>query len=311
MSVVRLSIIVPVPRRDRRPAVLDSLGEGVGLGLVEVLVPVGRCPSHQRNQAAKQATSEILYFLDDDSRVSASELQRMLKTFEELQAAALGGPAVTHQGASFFERCVGEVMATPFGSQAVRARAVPVGKLRRVEGEELVTCNLLIRRHAFFQVDGFDEGIYPSEDVDLMRRLSVLGAVLYYDPKAKVERTRRRTPWQFARQFAAYGQGRGLRFFRHFRLADLGFLLPTLLLLNIVLWPWVPDLGLRLYGFGVIGAGLWSAIQCRSPLVGLVALGLLPLHHLAYGFGMLMGLFGRKPRLEGEVEVVERYELRL
>jgi GT2 family glycosyltransferase len=307
----RVSIIVPVPAQDCRPAVLSSLREPCGLGPVEVLVAVGGCPSRQRNQAAEMASSRLLYFVDDDSTIRPDILDMMVNCLDGLGAAALGGPAVTHSGARLFESCVGQIMASPFGSGVVRARATPVGPLRRVEGEELVGCNLLITRAWFAQVGGLDEALYPGEDVDLLKRLRAQGAPLYYHPDARIERTRRRNLPQLAYQFFSYGRARGRGFYRNRRPLELLFLAPTVLLLYLLFLPWLPKWGfaayllLALVEAARIGSrlGSWAA----TPLCLLLFLT----QHLSYGGGMALGLLGFPTRRHGEMKGIERHVMDL
>lgn len=292
-------------------AALESLAYPVGLGVVEVLVTVGGCPARQRNAAVAEARAELLYLIDDDTWVAPETLKAMVDRLQILGAAALGGPAVTHEQAAPFERVVGEVMASRFGSGVVRARSVPVGGLRAVRGEELVSCNLLMRREWFLRVGGLDEAIYPGEDVDLLKRLREAGAPMFYDPQALVHRTRRRSVGGLAYQYYRYAQGRGLRFLRHLRAEDLIFLLPTLLLLNLLLLPWLPPHALILYAVLALAEGARIGWKLGSPRFALLSAALFPVQHLSYGWGMLVGLMGIEARSAAGFEGTRRHVLEL
>lgn len=306
-----LSVIVPVPRPECAVAALASLTHPVGMGRVELLVTIGGCPARQRNAAVAEARSEILYFVDDDTWIAPETLKSMLDRMQALGAAALGGPAVTRAEAGLFERIVGEVMASRLGSGVVRARSAPVGALRPVQGEELVSCNLLMRREWFLRVGGLDEAIYPGEDVDLLKRLREARASMYYDPEAVVERTRRRSVGGLAYQYYRYAQGRGLRFLRHLRPKDLIFLLPTLLLGNLLLIPWLPPHGLLLYALLALAEGVRIGRQLGSAKAALLSAALFPVQHLSYGWGMLVGLLGIEARSTAEFQGVTRHVLEL
>lgn len=306
-----MTVIVPVLRSDCPIAALSSLSYPVGLGQVEVLVAVGGCPARQRNAAAEQAASDLLYFVDDDTWITPDVLKMMVDTLQELHAVALGGPAVTHAEAGFFERTVGEVIASPFGSSVVRARSIPVGELRAVAGEELVSCNLLMRRSWFRRLGGLDESLYPGEDVDLVKRLRARHAPMYYHPDALVQRTRRRSVSKLSYQYYRYGQGRGLRFLRHLRTEDLIFLLPTLLLFYVLLLPWLPYQGLLFYGLLSLLEGSRIGWKQRSPAAALLCAALFPVQHLSYGWGMLVGLLGFEARSVGGLDGIERHVLEL
>lgn len=308
----RLSVIVPVPTHDHRPAVLDSLAiPWSGIGRIEVLVAVGGSPSRQRNLAAQMACAKTLYFLDEDSHVSPRTVDRMLDRLASSRANALGGPALTHPRAQLFERCVGEVMATSLGSGLARARAIPLGEPRRVAGEELVGCNLMIEKRWYLQVGGLDESLYPGEDVDLMKRLHTAGALLLYDPEASVERTRRRDIWQFAYQFYRYGRARGLGFHKSPRALDLVFLMPAVLLLYAALARWLPPQGLLLYAALILVEAVRIGWKLRAGGALALCLALFPIQHLAYGWGTLAGLLRLPTRGPGPVLGVKRHVLDL
>jgi GT2 family glycosyltransferase len=311
MSAIRVSVIIPVRAVRDRPAALASLHYPVGLGTVEFLLPVGSSPSQQRNAAVRLANSEILYFLDDDSAVSPETLKMMVECFEKLGGAALGGPAITRAGAGLFERCAGEVMASRFGSGVVRARSTPVGKLREVSGEELVSCNLMMRKSWFDRVGGLDEAIYPGEDVDLIKRLRAQSAVMHYHPEAVVRRTRRRTLWQLGYQYYRYAEGRGSRFLNNLQPLDMIFLLPTLLLLYLLFLPLLPKHGLLIYAALALATGAQIGWRLRSLRAGLLSSLLFPVQHLSYGLGMAVGLCGIELRGRGRFVGVERHVLDL
>lgn len=304
-------MIVPVLDPKSSVAVLESLSYSVGLGVVEVLVAAGGCPARQRNAAVAASDSNLLYFVDDDTWTSPETLKLMVDTLEKLDGVALGGPAVTHPEAPFFERCAGDVMASSFGSGIVRARSTPVGGLRAVEGEELVSCNLLMRKNWFLRVGGLDETLYPGEDVDLMKRLRAVRAPMYYHPMATSRRTRRRTLAGLSYQYYRYGQGRGLRFLKHLRADDMPFLLPTLLLLYLCLSPWVPPHGIYLYLALSLFAGLRIGYRQARLDAGLLCALLFPTQHLSYGFGFLVGLLGIEAKSRCGLRGIERHVLDL
>ena len=202
-------------------------------------------------------------------------------------------------------------MASPFGSGVVRARSTPVGELRAVDGEELVSCNLLMSKRWFDRVGGLDESLYPGEDVDLLKRLRALNAPMYYHPRAVVERSRRRSVARLGYQYYRYGQGRGLRFLKHLRLEDLVFLLPTLLLFYLLASPWLPAHGLYVYMAVALLEGGRIGQRLSSPRAALLCAALFPIQHLSYGWGMLMGLLGVEARSIGALEGIERHVLEL
>jgi GT2 family glycosyltransferase len=202
-------------------------------------------------------------------------------------------------------------MASAFGAGIVRARATPAGQARRVAGEELVGCNLMIAKGWFQKVGGLDESLYPGEDVDLLKRLHAEGAVLIYDPEAKVQRTRRRSLQQLAYQFYRYGRARGLGFYKMPRALDLIFLAPAALLVYLALSAWLPWEGLALYAGLALLEGLRIGWKLRSSWAAALCSAMFMIQHLAYGWGTLAGLLRLPTRSPGPVLGVKRHVLEL
>ena len=291
-----LTLIVPTHPGSGSPRALDGLDQiAQALGPLEVIVTRGRAPAQQRNHAAAKARGAVLYFLDDDCRVSPETLRRGLAFLDSGDAAAIGGPAVTLSQASFLEECCGLAISSPLGTLHMRARATPVGTLRRVGGEELIMCNLMIKKSWYLHVDGLNGGLYPGEERDFWRRLVERGAALYYDPDMIIERGRRRTLRSFISQHFRYGQARGHQFTR----AEWFFGIPTMFVIYLValgLCPHrTPGLPLELYLMLSTLAGILIASRSRSLTRGLCSALLFPVMHVAYGLGMLTGWLGARP----------------
>jgi len=270
---------------------------------LEVILASGLSPSQQRNEAAKIARGQILYFLDDDSYVAADAISQGLRVFADPRVTAVGGPAVTHAGASCIENCIGEVTSSLFGGLITRARNRPIGKIRPVRGDELQSCNLMIRKDAYLSVSGMDPRLYPSEDPELIKRLRARQALLYYHPGMLVSRERRKTVVEFSKQFLRYGQGRGLHIMEGSDLTELAYLMPSVFLLYLLIVPvcsvpcavaplWL-YLGLALVSALAIGA------RRRSLLMGMCAAFLCMVMHLAYALGLIAGL---AQRMRGPVQ---------
>ena len=264
---------------------------------IEVIIAEGLQPSRQRNEAAKIASGDFLYFLDDDSFVTPTSISTALEFLAKTNSAAVGGPAVTHRKASFLEDCFGEVVGAPCGTFITRARNVPVGSAREVRGEELILCNLMVRKNAFNQVSGLDERLYPNEENEMLKRMRAKGFSFYYVPEMFVRRSRRKDIFSFARQMFNYGWGRGRHIFVRFHPRDFIFLLPVFFLAYLLLlffyrpsWLLAP---LALY---LLLTGLNSleiSIRRKAPMMMTVAFLLFPLVHLTYGAGLLWGLIGK------------------
>lgn len=301
-----LTVIVPIRPDAPPPRVLpDMPALARRVGPLELIVSVGHAAAQQRNYAAGQARASILYFLDDDSTVSPETLARGLQSLHDTQAAAIGGPALTSSEATFLEQCFGELAASRLAMWRMAARASPLGELRRVDGEELILCNLMIRKSSYRRILGLDERLYPGEEADLWKRLRAHGQSLYYDPRMSIARGRRRSLPAFCLQQLRYGQARGFRFTP----ADSVFLLPSLLCAYLLCLPLgISRAPLQAYLALCLaeGAAIWR--HSASPARALVAAACLPLMHIFYGLGLLVGLLGHAPPVELGPPRLEVYE---
>ncbi len=315
-QMMRLSIILPV-RPGAFPARCLQL---LALSLadddsVEVLLAEGNNPSRQRNQGARLANGEVLYFIDDDSYINEQTIEAGLRHFSNPDVTAVGGPSVTHSDASLFEQTTGAVLGSAFGAARTKARNRPVGATRQSDGEEITSCNLMIRKKDYILASGMNECLYPGEEMELLRRLASAGNVIYYEPDMIVSRTRRRTPVEFAKQYFSYGSARGRHILQTRQASDLIFVAPAFLLLVLLLavigitclvcLPSQPESLYRLLTvltrsavtllavytvFIVLSAG--QILVKENPLIAFSSLLVFPLLHLAYGAGLLAGLFG-------------------
>jgi len=292
-----LSVIIPVRTGEYPDKAISCLTRAlVPNGSIEMILVEGRAPSLQRNEAVDDASADILYFLDDDSYIEPDAINEGLRFFGDDRVTAVGGPAVTERGASFVQYCIGEVFGSFLGGFLTRARSKPIGDTRIVAGEELIFCNLMMRKAAYQQVSGLDTRLFPGEDTELIKRLSARGALMYYHPGMVAYRTRRASAFAFAKQCFSYGKGRGRHILEGTRPRDFVFLAPALFLIYVLALPFTQSalLGSPLVTYLALAA--MSSIQIgicqKSALMSLCVFPLFPLMHLSYGAGMTYGLAG-------------------
>ena len=264
----------------------------------ELLIAEGSCPSRQRNQAARQAEGDILYFLDDDSLVSPGFLQQALIHFADPSVAVVGGPSLTPATDSLRQRAFGAAFASPFGGGGVRSRYMRVGKARRTDDSGLILCNLAFRRRIFLDKGGFDERLYPNEENELMERIGDSGLAMVHDPDLAVMRSQRPTFRAFVRQMLNYGRGRGQQTRISGKVRWSAFA-PALFLVYLAILPCfagpVFSLPLLAYILLTIIFAIQGGIASRNPLLGGMLLLVLPMLHLCYGAGIFRGLLGKLP----------------
>jgi GT2 family glycosyltransferase len=300
----RISCIVPVRPGTFPHKVIDTLRRvDYPLSEIEVLVVEGSQPSRQRNMAAKEAQGELLFFLDDDSFVDTDCIRQALAYLTDEKVGAVGGPALTYEGGTFLEDCFGEVTGAYWGGFITRFRHRPVGEARPVSGEELILCNLMVKKDYFFLLSGLKEQLYPSEDPEFAKRMNQKGVVMYYNPRMTVRRTRRKNIFSFIAQSFDYSFGRAKHIFYGFRKIDLFFFIPTFFTLYLGLLPFLPfgraDALLGLYAFLVISNAAVIAAKRHRPAYLFALPPMFFLLHVSYGVGLLIGLL----RLQGRRRV--------
>jgi len=172
------------------------------------IIPTGDMgPATKRDIGAKNAEGEILAFLDDDAFPRRDWLRNATKYFNDLEIAAVGGPAITPESDSFAQKVSGAVFLSPLNGRAVE-RYWPGKKVRDVD--DWPSVNLLVRRGDFLAVGGFNSGYWPGEDTKLCLDLSKkLNKKIVYAPDVLVYHHRRAGLFNHLRQIGRYGLHRG------------------------------------------------------------------------------------------------------
>jgi len=159
---------VDYPREKLEVIVVDNgstdatreIAEGRG---ARVLRDDSRNVSGLRNLGAKAAGGEILAFVDADCVVSPRWLKAAQKYFHDPEVAAWGSPPVVPEDATWVQKAW----------FLVRRKEKPVQEVDWLE-----TMNLFVRREAFAQAGGFDEGLVTCEDADFCYRLENRGKIV-------------------------------------------------------------------------------------------------------------------------------------
>lgn len=278
----------------------------------EVLVAEGRQPSRQRNQAAIGARGEVLYFLDDDSLTEPGFLRRAARHFADPAVAVVGGPSLTPETDTLFQRAVGIALASPLGGGGARNRYRRTGTARATSERELILCNLAFRREIFLTMGGLDERLYPNEENELLDRIAKSGLDLCHDPELAVYRSQRPTLRAFFRQFFGYGRGRG----EQTRIAGVRSVvdfLPSLFLAYLLALPLLPSqmalLPLGAYVLAVLVSSLAGGAGKQLFLAVPWLMILYPSLHFCYGFGFVRGLLA--PRFARREASLPEVSLRL
>ena len=319
-----VSVIVPARAAEPAPPCLDQLPRlRYPAEKVEVLLAVGDNASVQRNVAAGEAQGDILYFIDDDCRVDRDALLRMNDVYQDHpDAAGVGGPSLGRRDDGPLQRSISVAMGSVFGLGPVRHRYYPSGLIRNAGDNELILCNLSMRKEAWRRHRGFDPRLYPNEENEFINRVQKDGTRFRYHPLMTVSRSPRPNLRALALQCFRYGAGR----IAHYRIRpdfiNLVLLAPMLFVAYLAwiaalavgeFWAyggpgfllaewWRPTwwflLPLAIYLNLLGAAALFAALSSGGVRGFLHLLAIYPTIHCAYGLGMFVGRLRRFPALE-------------
>lgn len=276
----------------------------------EIIVAEGCAPSKQRNKAACVATGTILYFLDDDSRITSDDiLSRCAVNLENESIAVAGGPSLTPVDNSPLQQLFGIALSSFFGSGPMCFRYRLSDKKRVTTEKELILCNMAIRRDVFMETGGFDERLYPNEENELLDRIQSKGLQLIHDPAMAIYRSQRESLVAFVRQMFAYGRGRGQQT-RLCKSISIISLAPLLFVSYLISFPFL----LLLYPFLIAPLICYVLLSLLFSIEGIIRsrsiraawlFFLFPLMHCTNGSGLLYGLLigPNKQKLESTVTI--------
>jgi glycosyltransferase involved in cell wall biosynthesis len=181
-------IVVDNCSEDSTREMVAEYGERVKFRLRYHRMPSNQGAVRSRNTGASLASAPVYAFTDSDCRVSPAWLERGLAAIAGTNAGFVAGPTLNKPGQEVRFFTVG---------------AVDVG------GENPIypTCNILYPASVFWQMGGFDEGVYIADaggapiecaDADLAWRTKEAGYESVFAPDLVVyHEVRRATPWEW------------------------------------------------------------------------------------------------------------------
>src|SRR6266851_7949353 len=152
------------------------------------------------NQAARIADGDVLVILNPDTIATVGSLDKLADALRADTVGAAGGLLLSEGGQPqkgfavrrfpTIESMLAEVLlvnrAWPGNPWNVRYRCLDLDYQNAQEVEQPAGACLAVKRQAWDEVDGFDEGFFPVwfEDVDFCRRLRSRGWKIVYCPDA-------------------------------------------------------------------------------------------------------------------------------
>ena len=290
-----ISVIIPAESTGSNAPVLDYLKKvDYPQENIEIIMSIGNWPSAQRNQAARLAKGDILYFFNRNVQLQPDLFKKMLSIINrETKIAGVGGVDITPEGNSYIQHLFGYAMGSYFAHWKMRARYVQVGKEKVACENELLLSNMAIKRSVFLAAGGFNEELYPNEENELMNRISKMGYEFIYSPEIKIYRDRRKDIFKFIRQFYSYGQGRLGQINIEGVLRNLQFLIPLIFLLYAASLFFINNsrvvfIPLIVYIVLAVVDSAYLSFKNKKNLIILPALYLIM--HFSYACGMISGI---------------------
>lgn len=157
-------------------------------------------PSRARNVGIAAARGEFVAFTDGDCLVDAQWLKELEVPFADPHIAGTGGDQQSPDDETETGRIVQEFLKTiGFITGYIKTDT----KLR--ETQHNPSCNSMYRKQVLLDVGGFDESLWPGEDVELDLKIVRKGHKLMYNPSAVVFHYRSSTYRGFCRMMLRYG----------------------------------------------------------------------------------------------------------
>ncbi len=195
-------------------------------------------PSRARNVGVGHSRGKYVAFTDGDCVVDRQWLSELEKGFTGEDIAGVGGDQKSPDDESETGRTVQEFMKTiGFITDYIKT-----GETLR-ETEHNPSCCAAYRRRVLDEVGGFDENLWPGEDVDLDRKIRLKGYGLVYNPAAVVAHYRPETYRGFARMMRRYGACqwplvRRYGLFRKIHYEPVALIFLLLLAATLIWWDW-------------------------------------------------------------------------
>jgi cellulose synthase/poly-beta-1,6-N-acetylglucosamine synthase-like glycosyltransferase len=287
-----ISIVCAVRSLDEEAKVRANLGANTGH---EMIFIEGRNPSYQRNEGVKQASGDIIYFIDDDSIVPEGLTAKAAEIFaSDGKIAVLGGPELNAKSDTLIQRVFGGVFASMWAAGKSNARYAQKGARRESNEKELILCNMFIRREAFEEFGGFNEQLYPNEENELLSRMKEAGYKIVYDPELFIYRPKRKDLPAFIKQCFNYGRGRAEQSTVRFSNEDIINFVPAFFLMFLLSEIFLGSTGgfvIAVYFAGTAYFSFRIAQKLGSVPSFLMSVLSFFLLHISYGAGSLYGIY--------------------
>ncbi len=254
-----------------------------------------------RNLAIKNSKGEYIAVTDGDCIVDKNWLKVLVKEIisSPKEVVAAGGPNKIIESDPVISKVIGHMQETFLGSGG-SAQSYKIKEKKYVNS--IPNCNILYKKDIIERFGLYDETFDLGEDGELNFRLQKKGYKFLYLPDAIVNHHRRFTIPKLIRGMYIYGREMGKITKKHKAIARWYSLIPSAFLIfiiaSIILCSLTNILVLNLiiytiyylYVIAVLATTIQVINKMSLNLAGLLTMVLLPIQHLSYGFGFLIGV---------------------
>jgi GT2 family glycosyltransferase len=256
-------------------------------------------PAIKRDIGASKCTGNILAFIDDDAYPKSDWLDNLLVHFEDKNVCAVGGPQITPENDTFWQKVSGAMFLSVLNGKAVDRYW---SGITSYEVDDWPSVNLLVKKEDFLAIDGFDNSYWPGEDTKLCHDLVQTGKKIIYEPQAIVYHHRRSGFKRHMRQVGNYGLHRG-HFAKKYPETSLKlqYIIPSLFFIFVVAgWLMIPISQFTsafyivlclLYIFAIIISTISINNKLKNVNISLCTIPYIVGTHFWYGYKFIKGYF--------------------
>ena len=235
----KVTIIIPSRQTDNIKSNIKNIIESkYPIENIEIYHVTGTHPTKQRNQCIKEASGDIIYFLDNDSIIENNNIQYAIDIFNsDSNIAIVGGPAVhtiTTKKEEDINICLSSFFCVgPIKSRYTKKNIAPFD----CSDKDLILCNIFIRKDILEKMNYFNENLYPNEENELIDKVILSGYRIIHHPNIVVYRPPRSNLKEYIKMLTNYGRGRLEQMKENFSLKNIIFSLPMFFMFYILSIP--------------------------------------------------------------------------